>query len=291
MNFSRLCELVSQARTEQQLLFQLEVVAVLVRGVWTARGEFLFTGQLAIIWDFLLLQFHEEGYIEREKLKQTLKISIPGDELKELLLKIAVLHEDKKWVLKQDPDQTFAEKYPVVVQKFKNDWDQRKKSILSSLGLFDTTSVNVSPSSTIASNQKEQLKSYLTILFQEYGVCSMAFIKQKLEHLRRDDTHTYNLLRAGVEHKVLLEALKSIANTLHNTYFLKSTGNEKVDKYREVILSVFAGDNNKAKKSEFNTAAQNKLGEPIPTTQYTKLLKEFAVNKGNYWIFKTGNGE
>jgi len=137
MNFSRLCELVSQARTEQQLLFQLEVVAVLVRGVWTARGEFLFTGQLAIIWDFLLLQFHEEGYIEREKLKQNLKVSIPGDELKELLLKLAVLKEDKKWVLKVDPDQHFLEKYPTIVQKFKNDWDLRKKSILSSLGLFD----------------------------------------------------------------------------------------------------------------------------------------------------------
>jgi len=119
----------------------------------------------------------------------------------------------------------------------------------------------------------------------------MSFIKQKLEQLRRDDAHTFNLLRAGVEHKVLLEALKTIANTLHNTYFLKSTGNEKIDKYREVILSVFSGDNNKAKKSEFNTAAQNKLGEPLPSTLYSKLLKEFAVNKGNYWIFKTGNGE
>jgi len=68
-------------------------------------------------------------------------------------------------------------------------------------------------------------------------------------------------------------------------YCLATQGSEGVDKYRRVVLGLFA-ERDKLRKSDINSAARTELGEEVPTALYTKICKELATSSGQVWTRK-----
>ena len=96
----------------------------------------------------------------------------------------------------------------------------------------------------------------------------------------------------GIKDDHFRNILKEVANSIQQTYFLKSIPNEKdLNIYRDVIIAVFQKKPDRCiKKSEITAAAKDMIGQPIPVSYYNRILKELSVSKGSTWQLRSGNG-
>eukprot|EP01097_Dermamoeba_algensis_P005809 TRINITY_DN3669_c0_g1_i1.p1 TRINITY_DN3669_c0_g1~~TRINITY_DN3669_c0_g1_i1.p1 ORF type:complete len:154 (-),score=41.42 TRINITY_DN3669_c0_g1_i1:45-506(-) len=139
--------------------------------------------------------------------------------------------------------------------------------------------------------QRDDLLRFLMDMFKKYGVCNVAFLNQHLQALKEPGEHQYETLRVGVENQYFMSTLKSLAGSIKDTniYFLKSLGDQDVDKFRAVIINQFQ-DRLSQRKTELQAACKHHLGDNIPAHTFNKILTELAYIKGKCWFFKEGNG-
>lgn len=311
--------------SDEVLLAALERSGLLVRGVWAARPELAgYAGSLAHLYEYALLLFEERpaGGLRKRDVLEPLGSAPARREcaaaLDEMLARIARRDEDGLWHLRLVDEEAGARLPTELLARQERRWQERRPVLLDALRLAVATIAAPSASSAAGfasvsaarvalgeggeaaaglasgpypgATQSEQLGFFLAELLGQYGVCSLAFLRQNLELLRRREDHPYALLREAVPDAAQLQAvLKRIAAPLHGAWYLKSTGQPQLDRYRDVVLRAFA-DRIALKKSDLQGYAQRLLGEPIPPHLYQRLLREFAYPKGNQWIFKSGNG-
>lgn len=130
LQYKRIRELSTNAKSDEQVLPELEKIAVLIKGVWVVKSQALqatnnWTPRQVAIRDYLLYLLHSQEYVSRDAFAKKCGLSV--DEGKELLDELTVLVRGRGRKLKVEPDEEFLEMYPEVVQRQNRIWEERKK--------------------------------------------------------------------------------------------------------------------------------------------------------------------
>jgi len=324
MHFSKIQRLVTH-KDEKPVLEALQSVAVLLKGCWVVKSSLLYENndRMKLTRDYLLGLFHDNDFVYRKDFAKATKLA--PETAKNMLANVAKLvdapnmtshsettpslylyegkpqaaqfvdtnHGGQVWRLKAEPDIDFMSSHPEIVAKAERGWRERIPEVQESLAKL-LEEVTVVPVANPKANQfggnsaKEQLESFFAEMFKKFGVCNIGFLKQHLtERQKTKDPHNMLL---NVTDQFFQHTLKQIAGHLHGAYYAKSLNNPSMDKFRDVVLEVFAKQIS-LKKQDIKEHAMKKLGgEDIPQQNYIKILKEIAYCKNTQWIFKSGNG-
>ncbi|KAN0025363.1 hypothetical protein ACTFIU_003624 [Dictyostelium citrinum] len=300
--YTKIQQLVSQAvkrgLMDHQIIEHLEAYAVLIRGRWVVKSEFVTKdSDLEIGRNYLLLQFFDsdDGIDKKEFCKET---GISYEDARELLSKISELdNKSRRWYLKKQPDDDFIDRNPFIVDKFHQQFtdDTARKELLDKVKeLTNPNRHSIFGFPRIPSNYREgktvehQLLFLLYNFFKQQGVCSIELIKQYIASQR--DLKTENNLLYQVTDKMVDEQLKKMTTIVRYSYVLKSTGNQKVDKYRDIILEAF-NKSGGLKKEDIINLLREKMDTnyvEIPANIFTQILTELAEIRGKVWVFKAG---
>ncbi|KAM9971212.1 hypothetical protein ACTFIW_011188 [Dictyostelium discoideum] len=300
--YTKIHQLVSQAvkrgLMDHQIIEHLETYAVLIRGRWVVKSEFVTKdSDLEIGRNYLLLQFFDSDYgIDKKEFCKDTGISY--EDARELLSKISDLdNKSRRWFLKKQADDDFIDRNPYTVDKFNQqftDENSRKELLDKVKELTNPNRHSIFGFPRIPSNYREgktvehQLLFLLYNFFKQQGVCSIELIKQYIASQR--DLKTENNLLNQVNDKMVDEQLKKMATIVRYSYVLKTTGNQKVDKYRDIILEAF-NKSGGLKKDDIINLLREKMDAnyvEIPQNIFIQILTELAEAKGKVWVFKAG---
>ncbi|KAN0033144.1 hypothetical protein ACTA71_011352 [Dictyostelium dimigraforme] len=300
--YTKIKQLVSQAvkrgLMDHQIIEHLETYAVLIKGRWIVKSEYVTKdSDLEIGRDYLLLLFFDsdDGIDKKEFCKET---GISFEDGRELLSKISDLdNKSRRWHLKKQPDDDFIDQNPFTVDKFYqqfSDSTQRKELLDKVKELTNPNRHSIFGFPRIPTNYREgksvehQLLFLLYNFFKQQGVCSIELIKQYIASQR--EIKTENNLLYQVTDKMVDDQLKKMATIVRYSYVLKSTGNQKVDKYRDIILEAF-NKTGGLKKEDIINLLREKMDTnyvEIPQNIFIQILSELAEAKGKVWVFKAG---
>ncbi|EGC38572.1 hypothetical protein DICPUDRAFT_148777 [Dictyostelium purpureum] len=298
--FSKIVQLLSpnvkRGVMEVDIIEELEKVAVLVRGRWVVKSFFVAKDQdLEYGRDYLLLEFydHEDGIDKKEFCDKT-KISF--EDGRELLSKIADLNNvTRRWYLKKQPDEDFLYRNARILENSERYFEDHREEILNRVKEMASPNRNsIFGFTKIPANYREgktvehQLLFLLYNIFKKSGVASIEFIKQSIAHQR--EAKSDNNLLGQVNDKMVDDQLKKMATIVRYNYVLKSVGNIKIDKYRDIILEAF---NKKVglQRDDIIEFLKEKMENnyvDIPANTFSSIMNELATINGKTWIFKGG---
>jgi len=282
MRFSRIKELISISTSDDNLVNILRKFSVLVQGVWIVRSEYCTELRGARyksnVRDFLLLQLHLNGIVNKKELAMTTNFTNPG-ELLEIFSSICdkkVVGDRKYWNLKVEEDFSFITSFPVVVDQFKEYWTAEERR----LNNFFKISL------------QSPMKTFLLNAFSTFGVCSEMFLKQSLDKKIKEGE--FASLR-GYTPAMFAEELGSVGRMIAGNYCLKNHPDEAYDKQRNVVLACFEenflnSETLTVKKSEIIQKSKE-YGVVVPDIQRRKIMEELAYLHNGRWILKSGNGK
>lgn len=93
-----------------------------------------------------------------------------------------------------------------------------------------------------------------------------------------------------ISDEFFLKVLSSIAQSLHNTWFLKTRDNDENKKVRDVVIEIFK-DRTSISKSDIRRQCVRLLGSSnVPARPLKAVLSELTYVKGNMYFFKLGDG-
>ncbi len=141
-----------------------------------------------------------------------------------------------------------------------------------------TTAASTSAASTLGAQTKEVIASMVTKMLKEQGVVS----KQAI--LDGAKAHTSPKVQEASA-DAIMATIQPIITTVHGGVVLKKLGN-LLDPARTVVLDMFK-EKPQLKKADIMTAVKDATEQDLTPTNFTKILKELAVTKGNLWVFKT----
>lgn len=286
LHYSRIKELCTKVKSDEQVLFELERNGVVIDGCWIVKSERLNLSQKMIICrDFLLSQLYLKGSIHRKEFNEVTFLS--GEDSFELFSDICVLDTNtKKWKLKLEKDEKFIKKFPEVILKQKKEWEVRNQVALNNLKSIRkaTSGSTRSTSSIIQSTPTDingKLEEFFIKMFNLYGVCNLALLK---EQFVKENVHFKKLISEEIYSTVLLNVAKPFGDS---TYVRKSIGNKNIDKFRDIIIELFK-EKQSWKKEDIKAKCLEKAGEEIPLNVYAEITRELAIQKGVNWEAKSG---
>lgn len=118
--------------TTEKVLRALPSAGLLIRGNWVVQSEFLYpTDGVSSIngvpselmcrgRDYILYKLTKGDCIDRKRIANV--VQLPPEEVKEILLTVGRLNQNKQWELQQAPDLTFENKYQEIVQRQEMYW-------------------------------------------------------------------------------------------------------------------------------------------------------------------------
>ncbi|KAI8804771.1 Sin-like protein conserved region-domain-containing protein [Cladochytrium replicatum] len=133
--------------------------------------------------------------------------------------------------------------------------------------------------------KEEQLTALVRDVFSTHGIVSRTYVQSVIKS-RQIDTSKGNLLTVGVTEDQVDAVLAKECLRLRSDYVLKKVRNIPVDEFRPAIIELFT-QLTIVKRSDVNKAVMTKLKKDIPAGVYTKIMKEFANNKGQSWTLKS----
>ncbi|GAM28620.1 hypothetical protein SAMD00019534_117960 [Acytostelium subglobosum LB1] len=328
--FSKIYQLLGDNTvSEFDVVQELDNIAVLLKGRWVIKSDVIHKeSNMIIARNYLIHLFFEQEFVNRKEFAERTHLS--PEESREMISKIAnINHTVRQWYLKQQPDEDFLHRFPLIADKHEYNLRDQKEQTLAALddimdpsknplldimtrGIMDAghgsklinvkasqmamdnggveaTSLSSIPEDfTVGKTLDQQLLFFLYNLLKQHGVCNIQFIKQRLA-LKGGEEIPNNLLKDFENDKAINDSLNLIADKAHHAYFLKSSGNANIDKYRRVVIDLFK-KKMILKRTDITDSCQQVLGEDIPASFRTTILSELAyLSKNSAWVFKAGN--
>lgn len=284
LHYSRIKELCTKAKSDEQILSDLEKIGVIIQGCWIIRSERLtLSSKMNICRDYLLSQLYLKGTVNRKEFSEVTFLS--GEESYELFSDLCVLDSSKNWKLKLDKDEKFIKRFPDMILKQKKEWDLRNQVALNNLkSIRKATGSSKSQSSFIhpaPTDLNGKLEEFFIRMFNQYGVCNLALLK---EQFVKENVHFKKLISEDIYSSILLNVAKPFRDS---TYVKKSVGNKSADKFRDIIIELFQ-EKLSWKKEDIKSKCLEKSGEEIPLNIYADITRELANQKGVNWEAKSG---
>uniref|UniRef100_A0A7S2WQ83 DNA-directed RNA polymerase III subunit RPC5 n=1 Tax=Rhizochromulina marina TaxID=1034831 RepID=A0A7S2WQ83_9STRA len=117
----------SEADQEAELMRLITPNAVLVRGNWVIRSDFVAAPNMVHNRDALLALICKEGFVVRQPLTEALK-PLSESQVLELLEQVAVLNRIQRcWRLKLPDNPTFEQDHPTVTDEQSRLWEKKCK--------------------------------------------------------------------------------------------------------------------------------------------------------------------
>ncbi|KAF8820281.1 Dna-directed Rna polymerase III RPC5, partial [Cardiosporidium cionae] len=265
------------------LLKTLENIATLIMGNWVIKSHYVYDGYQMLCRDFILgLLIRQEGKpgIPREPLK--LATCLPLDILNHLLMEIGECHS-AGWQFKLQRDVQFCKNYPEEVARSEAYWKERMIFIVREIQqrreefLKGNKNAFLSKSNGLSKSLTKECETLL-----QRSVLTVEELKQNLEQLHSEESTEF------LTKEKLATALTSFAIEIGPVWALKKLGDEQVDKYRDILISLFRSYQQPLTKAvileEFEKVLDHKF--ELPDFTFRKLMREFAVNEAGRWVFK-----
>lgn len=319
--------------SEEELLEFLQLHAVLLWGLWTAKSSLLYPngGLETLARDYALLLFSKNLKV------QSSDVNVKGDlgnHVKNCLKIFGSESYDKDkssghsfpyWKFREHPDNSFKKLYPNIVEKqeelfkgleqqlsaFASNVGKRKisKNAVTNQGVTNevvksessgqrVTSLGGMPPGrmTMSNETRHALPIALKKLFQTHKICSFQMICQGLREMAVSKT-----MRSKGDSKIAVDAAHSldgpqselkavigeVAREIHGYYVLRSQD----DPLRDVVIEMLigSGPNAKLKRAEVLEAARRKLNREVPNKEFVKVMNEFCVTSGTFWVLKNAD--
>ena len=319
--YSKIKELATRLKTEEELLNALQRYGVFVDGRWVLKSEFnekiikmkdleknpwtcLKYPKTAAYREYLLYMFETEHKVVRKSFVE--RTGIDPERAKQLLQEIAVMIKTDEfdesdedvaahWVLKFSRDEEFINEYKsFVAGTIKKTWTKRELEIknLAESNFKDLSIlIHEAPKSGgakgvpryIASVEGE-LKLFLTSTLKDIGVCSEQYLKKK-----KNESQSRYIKQAKEEDFVKI--LDEISVEFNNARILKNRQDytDQENNLREVIVKAFKDNKYCLTKQIVKDVVKNAFGEEIPNSIFVKIMVELAISDvTNKWHAKTG---
>eukprot|EP01112_Ceratiomyxa_fruticulosa_P005865 TRINITY_DN1669_c0_g1_i3.p1 TRINITY_DN1669_c0_g1~~TRINITY_DN1669_c0_g1_i3.p1 ORF type:complete len:653 (-),score=123.96 TRINITY_DN1669_c0_g1_i3:176-2134(-) len=306
VSFSRICELATRTTDQEEILKHLEKIAYFMDNRWVIKSERVCKEPASIYRDYILFSICNNKYIKKHKVAEDLRILT--EDVKELLSYFAKFVPTEGWTWKIDEDIGFLTSYPKHAESLKNQWEAKKKTIPQSLQkhlkdskqireFVETKAAQVKSINTNSNNNNnnapvlasndtisaQQIKEILVNVFAKEGVCSREHLLKELVKAapklspegKRAAESTFN------------QVLKEIAGDLHHTHYLKTLGNEPLDKIRDVVIGKFSTKGVAVKRSEIIETINAQLRTTVPQDVLSTILGELTtLVKGGMQVWK-----
>ena len=95
------------------------------------------------------------------------------------------------------------------------------------------------------------------------------------------------LARQVFDKALVAGRVKDLCEKTGNVYYIRHTGNEAIDKFRPHIAELLGTAKlakKSVKKSDVLQHCQKAVGQEIPMTIYSKIMKELASSRGAIWV-------
>lgn len=282
ISFRRLFELIQIDKTEQLVIEHLSMTAWLMYGdIWIIKSDLFNQNPKKIHSRNLLIQLfktkmnqdEEYCFITKQEFVDYAKISY---EFADILLKeIANLVYGKGWRLKVDKIGFHSQELALEQSKL------FERELQRSLILMESSQPSRPPTKmAIKKDQisEDDLGLGILNIMKEYHILDF----QSICHLvkKKIETSDDKILTKLKQHSYLIE--------LPQVWTLRTVGDEQIDKYRTIILSMFIA-NTTLKKSDIVQKIREILYDDIPNNIYNKIMKGLAISSGSQWILKTGH--
>lgn len=322
LTYDKIISLIKTTAKPNEILSDLEKVAVLIKGNWVVKSELSYKHYAFHARQYLLSLFKHSEYVNR---KEFGKFTHIGSQMSyNMFSEIGVLDggkDGKGWQLKLPENTQYEKENPNIVNRqnelFKTELaasmkvlTRKKKESKSKHAAEASNSamdvdeeadddidfeeiIQLSPD--ILPVQKypvkgltveEQLDNLLMQLFKNYGVLQMRYIIALVNVRQRSDLVS-NKIRDNITPSAIKEKVEKMCEKIHNSYILKSLGDRNVDGYRKLIVNLFKSRQSIQKSTVIKTVLVSRL-EKIPLPIYNKILKELAVYRSTTWTLKTG---
>ncbi|KAJ3190584.1 DNA-directed RNA polymerase III subunit RPC5 [Irineochytrium annulatum] len=248
----------------EDLIRELERLAVLVRGVWIVRSEILYTKRECEARRYILSLFNSGEVVTRRGFN--IHANLPYAQCTNMIAEIAWLEKGKGWRLKCKPDKVFCDAWPDVVKRQKDvvtSEGTNAKLIMTGRAKAATTvgaapagaakkkaapasitalgAVSSSSASLVAgaasgiveryplkgTTQDAQLENLIRAMLTEHGVCSgqyMVLTCMCYAGLEKEGNKLFGLSEGVVSGKI-----EQMCAFLHERYALKTLNNSGLD--------------------------------------------------------------
>ena len=93
-----------------------------------------------------------------------------------------------------------------------------------------------------------------------------------------------------ISDEFFLKVLSTVAQSLHNTWFLKTRDDDENKKIRNIVIEIFK-DRTSISKSDIKRQCIRLLNSSnVPAKSLKAVLSELTYVKGNMYFFKQGDG-
>ncbi|ORX50791.1 hypothetical protein BCR36DRAFT_352206 [Piromyces finnis] len=320
MTYDNIKSLIKTNVTKDEIIIkELEKYAILIKGNWVLKSEISYKDYSYHARQYLLSLFKTKDYVNRKEFIEFTHI-YPQMSY-EMFSEIATCDrgkDSKGWQLKFPRNKAFEKKFPEVVSRQEEAFN---KELAMSMKIL--TKANSLPSKSKIKNNDtmevdtveededvkivklsddllptqhymikgqtvdEQLDNLIYQLFKNYGVLKLTYI-MSLINIRQRSTFSSNKIRDNVTQAMIRAKLNKYCISIRkNVYVLKTSGDEQVDLYRQLLINYFE-KNQSIQKSILNKLVTAAQLSKIPTTIYSKILKELATSHGSTWTLKSG---
>lgn len=329
LSFSAVAEKASRVVDDGGLLEALSHVAVMVRGRWIAKSNLVCGGNLVleaarnfILYMFATASSASSGDADDVNLARNEEAGVSvhdmADQTSLLIERVYGLLEpfakprssrSSVFVLRLDRDRDFLSRHVGVSEMYDAHWasvreelmlaisqvvrgvsSEVEKNVHFALGVRHDALYALDESKLGGATAIDQLRNFLFGMFECFGVCSMALLDTTLESLKTEHRFAPLITPDRPWMSELVELLETEAIQVQpNVYCRKQLGNEKIDKFRDVIVQMYC-EKSELKRADIMEKLREKGALHIAGATYTAILRELAEAKGAKWVLKLGNG-
>jgi len=289
--------------TDDVLHKEIEKYAVLIKGNWVLKSEISYKDYSYHARQYLLSLFKTQDYVNR---KEFLDFTHIYSQMSlEMFSEIAICDrgkDTKGWQLKLPHNKAYEKKFPHVVvrqdEAFSKELAMSMKILTKANSLPTKSKSKYSDSMDVDTNEDEedvklvqlsddlltvanykikgqtvdeQLDNLIFQLFRNYGVLKLTYI-MSLINIRQRSSLTSNKIRENVTQAMIRSKLNEYCISIRkNVYVLKTSGDEQVDMYRQLLIRYFE-KNQSIQKSILNKLVQAAGLSKIPSNIYNKIL-------------------
>ncbi|KAJ3273245.1 hypothetical protein HDV01_004603 [Terramyces sp. JEL0728] len=273
------------------LISMLEQVAVVIRGIWIIKSRFLYKDRPLAARNYLLGQFLQNESVMRSEFAQVCKL--PNAMSQNMFREIAVLGEDRRWILKVPEEQDFSVVYSEVAER--NATNIQSDADIS---LGQMTGAAVKPTQKVTAKTKvinspakfkiegSNLQDRVDSLIKQILSGGATGITRIIELFNQQIDLPKSKL-ASVTEDLIKQQIQSLCITIKDDIVvLKRSGNELQDQFRYTAIAMFR-QKDVLKKQELNQKWKEEYGTQPQPAMYSKIMQELAVAKnGGNWQLK-----
>ncbi|XP_042508096.1 DNA-directed RNA polymerase III subunit RPC5 [Macadamia integrifolia] len=317
--------------SDEDVLLVLQKHAYLVQGLWVTSSSLLCEGVQCLARDYILLLFSKNPLISykqldasgfsKEILRRVLKpLAVERPSFKNWKFKEptdvsfikghpnAVREQERLWEKREKNimvHMTGAGKGgPAMRNSFKSTMTNRPGASSSDQGAKRSVNGAVSSETVSMSDEtREALPRALVEVFRIHKVCSLQLIREGLRDLalsksnlpKADPRAAIAAAKGADAHLAeLQDAISQVAVNIHGVYVLRSLPDHSdSNPLRNVIIKLFCAKepNTTLKKADVVQAAKIDLKRDIKDSEFSKVISELCVARGNAWCLRNGDGK